>query len=140
MVVVVIVSYIVGIWCFPELCGSYNLGNNIYMLDWDGNTRIIVFCSSKEGNVCKSGVRLIPKDLNYDITVENVNFNDRWIIAKTSNKKTIDIKYYLIDKSFSIDDDYSGIVNLERYIYSESDSINFWGILNENDVDLRFCE
>lgn len=94
-------------WIWPEFNGSHDLGNNIYMLDGDGNGRIIVYCSNKEGKTCCGGSYLIPTYENgYD---SNDNFaeyvvtaksDERWVIVKTDNHLIQQRKYYIINKDY----------------------------------------
>lgn len=93
-------------WLWPESYGSYALGNNIYMLDWDGDGRIIVRGTNVEGNVCYGGELLIPTYGNEYDSVGNLReyvidakSDDNWIIAKTGNRITNQKKYYIINKN-----------------------------------------
>ena len=79
-------------WFWPELNGSYSLGNGIYMLEWDGGGKIIVNGTSIEGNTCYGGESLIPTYENgYDSLghfaeyVVDAKADDSWIIVKTNN-------------------------------------------------------
>ncbi|MBM6994000.1 MAG: hypothetical protein I3J02_12200 [Prevotella sp.] len=97
-------------WWLPELNGSYCLGKNIYMIDWDGGGRIIVRGTSVEGNTCYGGERLIPLyEEQYDTIgnvveyVEDAASNENWIVARTNNKITRQRKYYILDKKTIFD-------------------------------------
>lgn len=111
--------------------GSYNLGKNIYMMDWDGGGRIIVRGTSFEGNVCYGGERLIPLYENqYDTLgnvveyVEDAMSDEDWIIARTNNKITLQQKYYILDKR-KISDKMTTEEIIKKNIVSFADSIDF---------------
>ena len=93
-------------WIWPEFNGSYSLGNNIYMIEWDGGGKMIVNGTTIEGNTCYSGQPLIPTYENqYDSIgnfaeyVVDAKSDDNWIIAKTSNHINNQRKYYIINKN-----------------------------------------
>lgn len=117
-------------WC-PEFNGSYNLGKNIYMIDWDGEGKIIVRGTSVEGNTCYGGERLIPLYENqYDTLgnvveyVEDAVSDEYWIIARTNNKVTLQRKYYILDKR-KISDKMATEEIIKNQIESFADSIDF---------------
>ena len=94
-------------WLWPDFYGSYSLGNNIYMLEWDGG-KMIVNGTTIKGNTCYSGQPLIPTDKNqYDSIgnfaefVVDAKSDDNWIIAKTSNHINNQRKYYIINKKYN---------------------------------------
>lgn len=123
-------SYI-ATWWYPEFHGSHSLGNNIYMLDWDGGGKIIVRGTSLEGNTCYGGERLIPDyDNQYDSTgnfaeyVVDAICNEHWVIAKTDNKNTAQRKYYIINKR-NISDDMPTEEIIKSRVECFSDSIKF---------------
>ena len=92
-------------WIWPEHNGSYDLGNNIYMLEWDGGGKIIVNGTRIKGNTCYSGESLIPTYENqYDSLghfaeyVVDAKADDSWIIVKTNNHINNQRNYYILDK------------------------------------------
>lgn len=90
-------------WLFPSFWGSYNLGKGLYMMEWDNNSRLIVYCSNPRGNTCYSGIPIIPSSLSDDIRVNHAKSNKKWIIVETSqNNDTLKKHYYIIDKSYNI--------------------------------------
>lgn len=118
-------------WWYPEFNGSYNLGKNIYMLDWDSGGRIIVRGASFEGNTCYGGELLIPTYENqYDSMGNEVEYvtdavsDEHWIIARTNNKITLQRKYYIIDKR-NITDEMTTEEIIKNRIRSFVDSIEF---------------
>ena len=95
-------------WIWPEFNGSYSLGNNIYMIEWDGGGKMIVNGTTIEGNTCYSGQPLIPTYENqYDSIgnfaeyVVDAKSDDNWIIAKTSNHINNQRKYYILNKKYN---------------------------------------
>lgn len=94
-------------WIWPEFNGSYSLGNNVYMMEWDGGGRIIVQGSNIRGNTCYGGDRLIPTYENqYDSTgnyaeyVVDAKADNYWVIAKTMNRLNNERKYYILSKQY----------------------------------------
>lgn len=97
-------------WFWPELNGSYSLGNGIYMLEWDGGGRIIVQGSNIHGNTCYGGSQLIPTYENQCDSIGNfveyvidAKSNDSWIIAVTNNTISKQRKYYILDKRYDLE-------------------------------------
>ena len=132
-------------WWYPEFNGSYNLGKNIYMIDWDGGGRILVRGTSIEGNTCYGGERLIPTYENqYDSIgniVENVvdvGVDENWIIAKTENKVNLQRKYYIIDKS-NITDEMAAEEIIKNRIISFVDSIEFAEKCSNDNISTLWC-
>lgn len=131
-------------WLWPEANGSYNLGNNIYMMEWDGGGRIIVVGSNFDGKTCSGGTLLIPTYENqYDSAGNHVEYvidaksDDNWIIAKTGNKRTNQKKYYIVNKqhinnTMSIDD----IVS--KQIEAFSDSIEFSNTCQQRGIKIHW--
>lgn len=124
----------------PGFNGSYNLGKNIYMIDWDGGGRIIVRGTSFEGNVCYGGERLIPLYENqYDTLgnvveyVEDAMSDEDWIIARTNNKITLQHKYYILDKR-KISDKITTEEIIKKNIVSFADSIDFVNSCSKNRI------
>lgn len=121
----------VSTWWYPVFNGSYNLGKNIYMLDWDGGGRIIVRGASFDGNTCYGGELLIPTyenqydSMGYEVEyVTDAVFDEHWIIARTNNKITLQRKYYIIDKR-NITDEMATEEIIKNRIRSFVDSIEF---------------
>lgn len=99
MFVTLFILFILSPWLFPEWWGSHSLGNNIYLLDWDNNSELIVWGGDKEGYACFSGALLIPNEKNSNTErIISVETNEDSIFVKTSidNRK----KYYIIDLNF----------------------------------------
>lgn len=116
---------------WPEFNGSYSLGSNIYMLEWDGGGRVIVQGSNIRGNTCYGGSYLIPTYENQYDSIGNLaeyvidaEADDYWIIAKTDNKLNHRRKYYIINKQHDIENLDSKVI-IDRYIESFIDSCEF---------------
>lgn len=138
-------------WLFPEWNGSYNLGNNLYMMEWDGGGKIIVYCSNKKGRTCYGGPNVIPTHEreydslgNFTELVESVKFNKKWIIVKSKLIKKNKYHYYIINKDFDINGFDWGTVNCDSIIQSHIteyiDSIAFIKELERRNIDLSFSE
>lgn len=94
-------------WIFPEFNGSYNLGNGIYMMEWDGGGKIIVWGSNIRGKTCYGGTYLVPSvQEHYDSLgniaeyVTDAKSDEKWIIAKTYNIPKQKSLFYIIDKDY----------------------------------------
>jgi hypothetical protein len=138
-------------WLFPEWNGSYNLGNNLYMMEWDGGGKIIVYCSNKKGRTCYGGPNVVPTyEREYDSLgnfaelVENVKFNNEWIIVKSKLIKKKKYHYYIINKDFDINGFDWETVNCDSIIQSHIteyiDSVTFIKELERRNIDLSFSE
>lgn len=115
-------------WWFPEWWGSRPLGNNIYLIDWDNNSKIIVWGSGKIGDACYAGQLLIPNKKNsYSEKIISVETKARYIYVKTSidNKN----KYYIIDLKY--DKENIDVKDLIKYHIKESPN-NIW-LKNQQD-------
>lgn len=106
--VIILLSIYASDWIWPEYNGSYDLGNNIYMLEWNGGGKIIVNGTTIEGNTCYSGEPLIPTYENqYDSIgnfaeyVVDAKSDDNWVIAKTNNHISNQRKYYILNKKYN---------------------------------------
>ncbi|MGM9828530.1 MAG: hypothetical protein ACI30C_00680 [Muribaculaceae bacterium] len=106
--VIIMLLIYVSDWIWPEYNGSYDLGNNIYMLEWDGGGKIIVNGATIEGNTCYGGASLIPTYENqYDSIgnfaeyVVDAKSDDNWVIAKTNNHISHQRKYYILNKKYN---------------------------------------
>ena len=118
-------------WIWPEFEGSYNLGNGIYMLEWERGGRIIVKGSFIRGRTCYGGSLLIPTDesqfdsaCNFAEYVIDAKFDNNWIIAKTGNYSNGENKYYIVDKSFDSEKTSEEDI-IKNYILDFSDSLTF---------------
>ncbi len=115
-------------WIWPEFNGSYSLGNNIYMIEWDGGGKMIVNGTTIEGNTCYSGQPLIPTYENqYDSIgnfaeyVVDAKSDDNWIIAKTSNHINNQRKYYILNKKYNPNEmTVEDIINTKIVFFTDS--------------------
>lgn len=130
-------------WLWPESNGSYNLGKGIYMIEWDGG-KLIVKGSNIKGHTCYGGERIIPTYENqYDSIGKLVEYvvdaksNDYWIIAKTNNKLTQRVKYYIINKGEGIENVAADKIQ-EKYTLSFTDSIEFKDVCQKTGITLKW--
>lgn len=94
-----------------RVSGDYPLGNNFSLLDGDRKEdRVIVYCTNKEGGICYGGIYIVPiyerhmnKDGRYAEYVEDAESDDKWIVAKTYQIFDRRFYYWIIDKSFSLE-------------------------------------
>lgn len=131
-------------WIWPEYNGSYSLGNNIYMLEWDGGGRVIVQGSNIHGNTCYGGIQLIPTYENqYDSLgnfaeyVIDAKADDNWIIAKTDNKLSHRRKYYIIKKNKDIENIEVKEI-LKKYTMIYTDSFDFAKRCKTNGINIKW--
>ncbi len=144
-VVICIIIFLFAIeWGQPEFNGSFSLGNNIYMIEWDGGGRVIVQGSNLHGNTCYGGSQLIPTYENqYDSLghfaeyVVDAKADNGWIIAKTGNKLNCQKRYYIIDKQHDIENlDAKEII--ERYTTIFTDSCEFAKRCQINGIKIKW--
>jgi len=103
-----VVSYL-SIWIWPEAWGSYSLGNDIYMVEWDEKGRYIVLSDDLEGNVCEGGWPLIPDEIfdnegNFKELVIDAKSDESWIIARTKIFGSNNRNFYIFSKKFNSSD------------------------------------
>lgn len=68
-----------------------NLGNNLYLSEYDCVDRRILYQTKKQS---VSGIEIIP------MTVSEINYDKKWIIAKSINSKSDDAKYWIIQNRY----------------------------------------
>ena len=131
-------------WIWPEFGGSYNLGNGIYMMEWDGGGRVIVKGSYIRGRTCYGGSQLIPTyESGYDSAgnfaeyVIDAKYDNNWIIAKTGNYSNGENKYYIVDKSFDIEKTSEEDI-VENYIFDFTDSLSFANVCHQKGIKLKW--
>ena len=130
-------------WLWPEFNGSHNLGNNIYMIEWDGGP-IVVQGSNIRGRTCYGGSPVVPSyesNINRREYVVYSKYNDSWILIKTVMHNPVEDKYYIINKTFEVDENPQVIQT--KYTKSFSDSISFVGYLQSHNIQekyLKICQ
>ncbi|MBR5043339.1 MAG: hypothetical protein IKX67_08900 [Bacteroidales bacterium] len=89
-------------WFWPELWGSHSLGNNLYLLDWENDTKIIVYSTSKIGNTCYSGSYIIPSGpiSETEEYVTDAAYDGRYVILSAYLFNEDKYTYYIISKDF----------------------------------------
>lgn len=127
----------------PESWGSYSLGNNLYVMDFDGG-KIVVIGTNIRGNTCYGGIQVIPfqiDSLRNDDKYENefvvdTKHNEKWAIVKTYFKKTKKFRYYIVDKHFHEDISKEDFIINNIKVYD--DSLSFLSECTKASVYLSF--
>ncbi|GHT17536.1 hypothetical protein FACS189429_1830 [Bacteroidia bacterium] len=146
IVILIFGLFITAEWWCPSMWGSHKLGNNLYAMDWDGGVQIIVYNDNPHGRTVYSGAYVIPNpnttDSIYNVRIQNINFNKKWVIVKaesvTNNKEC----YFLIDKSFNLKgldwqkDNCDSII--QSHITEYSDFPTFYQELQNRKIELDF--
>lgn len=130
-------------WIDPESWGSHALGNNLYVMDFDGG-KIVVIGTNIRGNTCYGGIQVIPFQIDslrnddYDENdfVVDSKHNEKWAIVKTYFKKTKKFRYYIIDKHFQEDINKEDFINNNIKVYE--DSLSFLSECTKDSVYLSF--
>lgn len=128
-------------WLFPSWWGSYSLGGNLYMLDWDGGEKVIVYCNNPRGRTCYSGISVIPSNTDTNqIRVIAAKSSDEWVIVKAKSSNEDKKRYYLISKDINIDNlncdkvDCDSII--QSHIIGPLDSLTFIKEVKQKSVNL----
>ena len=131
-------------WIWPEYNGSYSLGNNIYMIEWNGGGRVIVLGSNMYGKTCYGGSQLIPTYENqydslghFDEYVIDAKADDSLIIIKTNNHINNKQNYYILDKRYNPNKlSAQDIINTK--IKAFTDSLEFADACSRNRIDIKW--
>ncbi|MCR5362845.1 MAG: hypothetical protein K6E73_12685 [Bacteroidales bacterium] len=143
--VLILASVIASAWLWPEAWGSRDLGNGIYLMDFDPGP-IIVKGSTFNGRTCNGGDRIIPRNNGREYKserlvefVEDAKSSKRWIIVKTvlvKDRSEILKKFYLMDKNFTKDTPADSIAL--RHVTCFNDSISFIETCKLKKVDISW--
>lgn len=143
IIISVIALFVLYLLFWPD-DSSYDLGNNIYMMEWDGGGRIIVLCSSKSGKTCTGGSYLIPTYENsvnsngrfaeYVVTAKS---DEKWVIVKTDNHLIQQRKYYIINKDYDPNEMTTQDI-IDTKIECFADSSEFANNCLKNGIALQF--
>lgn len=129
-------------WIFPQWNGSSELGNNLYLIDWEKNGKIIVFCSSKRGNTCYGGVPVIPHNNPREVLVKSAISNKKWVIVKAVHTQSKKELFYIINNGFNIDGLDWEQVNcdsiIQSFIFQFQNINDFNQELEKRKIELRF--
>lgn len=139
-------------WTMPGFWGTANiLGHNLYLLDWEQGKQIIVWCPSDaiKGRVCYGGNFLIPRYeesyMTFDKTskrkrqyVEDIRYDKRHIIVKTRDMGSDEKTFFIVYKSFDIQEAISEEEIRDRYMYETTDSMLFVRECETTGVNLHF--
>lgn len=113
------------IFLFLSACSSKDLGKNLYVLEGDSlQDKIIVYCTGKSFGDCISGSYLIPKSYNehfdssghYKEYVDNVAYNNDYIIATTFFIRERKKRYWIIIKNTERDKSILGPLDYETFL------------------------
>ena len=129
-------------WLFPNWWGSYSLGNNLYIMDWDGGEKIIVYSTNIRGRTCYSGSNVLPANNNIGrLHVKKAISNENWVIVKAELTDTNKDCFYIISKDFKIDKlTYKNINNdsiIQSHIFGPFDYISFLSELKLRKINLK---
>lgn len=129
---------------------SGNLGNNLYLMEGDSETdRIVVLCANKDIFGCYSGACIVPPNklkLNkqgqfnekyYSEYVKTVKSNKKYVLVKTYSDIIKKNNYWLIDKSFNENNTQAETI-ISFYLTGQLDSIQFYRLIQEKNIDLKF--
>ena len=120
-------------WHYPELWGSYDLGDGIYMMDYDkGN--IIVYGTNIFGRTCNGGIYLIP---SYEMMYNDVAQKREWMV-----NRAISDENWVLAELFNLINDKRLFAVLSKKIDSESNHNPDLSVLyfeNESEFD-EYCK
>jgi hypothetical protein len=135
---------------FCALMGTHKLGKNLYLFEGDRREdRVIIFNDQKSGCV-RGGTYILPtferhydnKGTSYAEYVEEVQFDNKWIIVKTDNILEGKKYYWIIDKKYESyqnnceSNDCEGIIF--KHIDGPMELEEFSKLLQKNDINLQF--
>lgn len=150
LVMVLFLLFATSEWTMPTLCGSSNLGHNLYLIYGEHGNQIIVLCPEKNlhGRTCYSGAELIPtyedSYLSRDTTsdkrqyVEETKCNKKHIIVKTNDVNTGEKTFFIVYKSFDVPEAITIDEIRDRYMFETTDSVEFVRQCEFTDVNLHF--
>lgn len=102
------------------------LGNNMYLSEYDNTDRRILY---QTRSCAASGIEIVP------MTVLAISHNNKWIIAKSGNKRTqTDYKYWVIKNDYENKPDSETI---KRNTLEFDDINEFENFLIENQINLK---
>lgn len=82
---------------------THPLGKNLHLMDWDGPCELIIYDADNDGH---DGIRVLPfKGEPFSIDDrKDVKHNEQWVIVRAYNYETKQLCFFIIDKSFPIDE------------------------------------
>ena len=95
---------------WSDIWGNHTLGNNLSL--WEGDNdkdKVIVYCTSQSNGACISGILVVPSTTRHMVNgkyaeyIKQVASNKKWVLAKTLQIKENKDNYYIINKSFNIE-------------------------------------
>ena len=131
-------------WLFPSLFGSYSLGNNIYLSGQASMSVVYPSTYDMHGRTAKGGMLLIPDIRLYADSVfssehvRDANFDDNWIIVKTTGNTITHKRYYIIDKNFDPETlEFDEVI--DNHIVGYSDSLEFASACRSKGITLKWA-
>lgn len=116
------------IFLFLSACSSKDLGGGIYILEGDRvQDKIIVYCLGKKFGDCISGSYLIPRSYNehfdssghYKEYVDNVAYNNDYIIATTFFIQERKHRYWIVVKNAERDKSILGPLDYKTFLFEK---------------------
>jgi hypothetical protein len=102
------------------------LGNNIYLSEYDNVDRRILYQTER---CAVSGVEIVP------MTILELAHNDKWIIAKSGDKRNnSDFKYWIIHNSYQ---DVPDAETVKKNTIGPLDNNSFIKIMREKSIDIE---
>lgn len=136
--------------CNCNSWGDNDLGNNFSLLGGDRiEETVIVYCTNRDeiNNCCAGGIYIIPSDQyhttdgEYSEFIKTVEYNDKWIIAKTFKIETRKNRYWILNADLSNRLSMKNYQNIEKllqeYVTGPLDSLTFNSTINELKIDLK---
>ncbi len=133
-----------SLWYYPQAWGSRDLGDGLYLLDFD-HGKIIVYGTNIEGKACFGGEYIIPSfeesyssdpKLSRKLIVLDAASNDDWLIAKLYNYENKENLYAVFDKRI-MEIESRNWHNYVQYFYN---ILEFYDYCKHQDIDLSFAE
>jgi hypothetical protein len=116
------------------------------MLNWDEGGRFIVNCSRKSGKACEGGDDLIPtyenrfdSNGNYAEYVVKAKSDEKWVIVKTNNFQSKQLKYYVINKDYDPNEmTYKDIINTKIECFTDRSEFDNYCLKNGINIKVKW--
>ena len=143
LLIVLVFLLLFSDWLSPSLFGSYSLGNNIYLSGQASMSVVYPSTYDMHGRTAKGGMLLIPDIRLYADSVfssehvRDANFDDNWIIVKTTGNTITHKRYYIIDKNFDPETlEFDEVI--DNHIVGYSDSLEFASACRSKGITLKW--
>lgn len=129
-----------------DLYGNKDLGNKLTLWARDSpeGHYDVVYCSRYDMGGCVSGIYVIPASVEEidSMYVSAAKSDDKWVIAKTVQIEGNKESYWIIDKSFNIEDVDCWTINcdsiLQSHVIGRLDDQEFAEKVRVLGINLRF--